>query len=111
MDNFYAMQEQHRQLLRKHRMALSRDLEAKTVASHLYSKEIISETDNEEIQMQSTTQERSELLLDKIVRKGPNAFDTFCNILKELQPHLEQLLRPVQPRGEKNRLQTKSTRA
>ena len=101
MGDISKMQEEHRQLLRKHRMALSRDMEAKTVASHLYSKGIISENENEEIQVQKTSQERSEMLLDKVTRKGPNAFDTLCDILKEVQPHLEQLLRPVQPRGEK----------
>ena len=94
------MQEEHRELLREHRMKICRDLEAKTVASHLYSKRIISETDNEEIQVQKTNQERSEMLLDKITKKGPNAFETFCNILKEVQPHLEQLLRPNDSQGE-----------
>ena len=94
------MQQEHRQLLRSNRMTLTRDLEAKTVASHLYSKEIISETDNEEIQVQKTNQERSEMLLDKLPKKGPNAFETLCNILKEVQPHLEKILRPIQSRGE-----------
>ena len=93
------MNDQHRNLLRRNREALLRDLEPSRVASSLYSKGIISDEDKEEVNAKATIREKAETLLDMLPRKGPQAFDTFCEVLREVSPHLEVLLKPVEDKG------------
>lgn len=90
------MQEEDRKTLRSNREALLRDLEAKRVASLLYSREIFSEEDKDSVNAKSTPAEQREEVLDILPRKGPKAFNAFCNVLNEVSPHLEALLRPTQ---------------
>lgn len=90
------MQEEDRKALRSNREALLRDLEAKRVASLLYSREIFSEEDKDSVNAKSTPAEQREEVLDILPRKGPKAFNAFCNVLNEVSPHLEALLRPTQ---------------
>ncbi|XP_073235075.1 caspase-3-like isoform X2 [Porites lutea] len=90
------MQEEDRKALRSNREALLRDLEAKRVASLLYSREIFSEEDKDSVNAKSTPAEQREEVLDILPRKGPKAFSVFCNVLHEVTPHLEALLRPIQ---------------
>ena len=94
------MEQSDRDTLRKNRQALLKDMEAKRVASRLYSREIFSEDDKDEVNSKSTASEQGECLLDKLTKKGPRAFRVFCDVLHELSPHLESLLRPVQEAGE-----------
>ena len=94
------MQDEDRNTLRINREALLKDLEAKRVASLLYSREIFSEEDKDEVNTKTTARERGETVLDTLPRKGPKAFRVFCEILGEVSPHLETLLRPVQEDGE-----------
>ena len=94
------MQEEDRNALRINREALLKDLEAKRVASLLYSREIFSEDDKDEVNAKATARERGETVLDTLPRKGPRAFRVFCEILGEVSPHLDALLRPVQEDGE-----------
>lgn len=93
------MQDSDRETLRKNRQELLKDLEAKRVASRLYSRGILSEEDKDIVNAKSTATEQGECLLDLLPRKGPKAFRVFCDILHELSPHLESLLRPVQEEG------------
>lgn len=93
------MQDSDRDTLRKNRQALLKDLEAKRVASRLYSREILSEEDKDIVNSKPTSTEQGEYLLDILPRKGPKAFRVFCDVLHELSPHLESLLRPVQEDG------------
>ena len=95
------MQDSDRETLRKNRQGLLKDLEAKKVASRLYSREIFSEEDKDLVNAKSTATEQGECLLDLLPRKGPKAFRVFCDVLHELSPHLESLLRPVQEEGKK----------
>lgn len=90
------MQEEDRKALRSNREALLKDLEAKRVASLLYSREIFSEEDKDSVNAKSTPAEQREEVLDILPRKGPKAFNAFCNVLNEVSPHLEALLRPTQ---------------
>jgi len=94
------MEQSDRDTLRKNRQALLKDMEAKRVASRLYSRDIFSEDDKDEVNSKSTASEQGECLLDKLPKKGPRAFRVFCDVLHELSPHLESLLRPVQEAGE-----------
>ena len=98
------MQEEDRKALRINREALLQDLKAKKVASMLYSRGIFSEEDKERVDAKSTRTERREEVLDILPRKGPNAFSVFCNILHEVSPHLEQLLRHPQEDGKADML-------
>ena len=98
------MQEEDRKALRINREALLRDLEAKTVASMLYSRGIFSEEDKDSVNAKLTPTERREEVLDILPRKGPNAFSVFCNILHEVSSHLEQLLRHPQEDGKADML-------
>lgn len=90
------MQEEDRRALRSNREALLKDLEAKRVASLLYSREIFTEEDKDSVNAKSTPAEQREEVLDILPRKGPRAFNVFCNVLHEVTPHLEELLRPTQ---------------
>lgn len=95
------MEDEHRDLLQKHRTSLEKDLEPAKVASQLFSKGIFSADDKDEVTSKATTFEKNEALLDKLPRKGPKAFNTFCDVLKDIgATHLEQLLRPGQEDGE-----------
>lgn len=88
------MEEKHRKLLRSKRMDLARDLDGELVASHLFSQGIFSEEEKDLVQSIATLQQKNEKLLDILPKKGPTAFDAFCDILKELNMnHLEMLLR------------------
>ncbi|XP_078355803.1 caspase-2-like [Oculina patagonica] len=93
------MQDSDRDTLRINRQALLKDLEAKRVASRLYSRQIFSEEDKDMVNSKATVTEQGEYLLDTLPRKGPKAFRVFCDILHEVSPHLESLLRPVQEEG------------
>ncbi|XP_068721685.1 caspase-3-like isoform X2 [Montipora capricornis] len=93
------MDEEHRQTLRRNRGILLKDLEAKRVASLLYAREIFSEDDKDEVNAKKTPLEQRETVLDTLPRKGPKAFQVFCDILLEVSPHLEAVLRPGQEDG------------
>lgn len=93
------METSDRDTLRKNRQALVKDMEAKRVASRLYARDIISEEDKDDINSKTTSTEQGECLLDLLPRKGAKAFRVFCDVLHELSPHLELLLRPVQEEG------------
>ena len=88
------MEEKHRKLLRSKRMDLARDLDGELVASHLFAKGLFSEEEKDLVQNMQTPQQKNEKLLDILPKKGPTAFNVFCDILKELgMNHLEMLLR------------------
>lgn len=93
------MQDSDRDSLRKNRQALLKDLEPKKVASRLYSRNIFSEEDKDEVFSKDTKNDQGETLLDILPRKGPTAYREFCDVLHEVSPHLESLLRPVQEEG------------
>ena len=98
------MQEEDRKALRSNREALLKDLEPKRVASLLYSREIFSEDDKDSVNAKSTPSEQREEVLNILPRKGPKAFSVFCNVLSEVSPHLEALLRPIQEDGKADML-------
>ena len=93
------MENSNRDTLRQNRQDLLKDMEAKRVASRLYSRGIFNEEDKDEVNSKSTPLEQGECLLDILPKRGPKAFRAFCDVLHELSPHLESLLRPVQEAG------------
>ncbi|EDO41832.1 predicted protein [Nematostella vectensis] len=86
----------HRRTLRTHRLDLIKDLEADKVASTLYGVGILDETDLEDIKAAKPSQEKAEILLDKLPKRGPDAFSKFCDALEDISPHLASYLRPSQ---------------
>lgn len=93
------MQDSEREALRKNRQALLKDLEAKKIASRLFSSNIFSVEDKDEVNSKETKNDQGEALLDILPRKGPKAFKAFCDALHDVSPHLESLLRPIQAEG------------
>ncbi|XP_066019510.1 caspase-3-like isoform X1 [Pocillopora verrucosa] len=93
------MQDSEREALRKNRQALLKDLEAKKIASRLFSYNIFSVEDKDEVNSKETKNDQGEALLDILPRKGPKAFKAFCDALHDVSPHLESLLRPIQAEG------------
>lgn len=88
------MEQIHRDALRFNRIALIRDLEASKVASNLYGAGILDENDKDFVQTKATREEMAQTLLDMLPRKGPKAFNAFCDALIDISPHLERLLNP-----------------
>jgi len=92
--NMVGMEDKHRELLRSNRIDLARDLDGDLVASYLYARRVFNDGEKDRVQSASTRLEKNEKVLDILPRKGPTAFDIFCDILKELgMTHLEMLLR------------------
>ena len=89
------MEKNHRDALRRNRVNICRDLDGKIATSYLYSKEILTETDKDEIeQAASTPTQKNEMLLDILAKRGPKAFPAFMEFLKDNQKHLFDLLTP-----------------
>ena len=77
------MDKKHRKLLLKKRLLFVENLEPNDISGYMFQERLISENDKEEIENQVTRRQRVEWLLDLLPRKGPLAFQKFCNILKE----------------------------
>lgn len=89
------MDKKHRQLLRENRVTLVKDLEPKQLLSYLYQEEIFSEEDGEIVKAEATRTSQAERLLEMLPRRGPKAFDVFCDALGRIQgqTHLVFLLK------------------
>ena len=80
------MEHKHRKILRHKWSNIRDELEPKNLLPKLVT--VLSETDEEEIKVQSTRQERCDKLLEILPRRGENAFEVFVEALKEEAPHL-----------------------
>ena len=80
------MLEEHRNILKRHRVDLVRDLEPSKVLNDLY--ECLDEDDREAVKAHSTRVARAEELVDMIPRRGPEAFQCFVAALYKRQRHL-----------------------
>ncbi|MBN3305989.1 death domain-containing protein CRADD [Amia ocellicauda] len=78
------MDSRHKQLLRKRRVELSNQLVIdSTVVQYLYQESILTESHLEEIRSQVTNKKKTLALLDILPTRGPRAFETFLQSLKE----------------------------
>ena len=86
------MEEERRNILKRHRTAITNDLEVKKVLNKLT---VLGEEDRDEIKAEKTRTEQARALLDMLPRKGSNAFTDFVSALYEIkgQEHLADLLR------------------
>ena len=80
------MEDKHRTILRCYRSNIRKDLEPNNILPDLGS--VLTVKDEEEIKAKSTRQERCDMLLEILPRKGPNAFEVFEEALKEEAAHL-----------------------
>nr|AAZ95018.1 caspase 3-like protein [Anemonia viridis] len=104
------MEQIHRDALRSNRQALIQDLEASKIASNLYGTGILDENDKDKVNAGDTNADRAEKLLDILPRKGPKAFNAFCDALKDISPHLEQLINPATTQGKEAETDDRVTR-
>ena len=80
------MDDKHREILRRQRYNLRRDLEVMKLLPKLFS--VLDLEDEEEIKAEATRRKKVEKLLDILPKKGPEAFDVFVRGLLETQPFL-----------------------
>ena len=89
------MDKKHRELLRKNRLKLVQDLDATQLLNYLFQENCLSESDVDNIKVQTTPRAKAEKLLDILPRRGPQSFDVFCRALANTdgQSHLVDLLK------------------
>lgn len=75
------MEELHRKVLRKFRLRISRNIDARRITEVLFTKEILDEASKEFILAQTTSEGKAFFLLDELSRSGPDAFELFLNAL------------------------------
>ena len=84
------MDEKHREILRRNRANLVKDLEPLKLLNDLG--DCLDEDDREEIKALTGRKSQAEELLDMIPRKGPKAFQSFVAALYRRQKHLAEPL-------------------
>ena len=77
------MESKHREILKSNRVYLLDNLQPNAMVDHLMESKLLSEDDLEELRSERKTKEKIRFLLDKIPRKGPDAFDKFIDVLKK----------------------------
>ena len=75
------MEDSKRNVLRKLRMHISRNMEARKAVEFLYCRGVLDENDREVILAETTTQFKVLKLLDMLPRIGSKAFDVFLQAL------------------------------
>ncbi|TSM52320.1 Tight junction protein ZO-1 [Bagarius yarrelli] len=75
-------------IMNQHRELLLNELDVNTVLPCLLYKKIISPSEYTELLGLESSRKRTELFLDQIMNKGPDAFYSFCSVLEEVSPHL-----------------------
>ena len=82
------MRECHKHILQRHSVELVNDLEPEPQLLYLYHKEVIDEDDMDEIRSWKVRKNKSEALIFKLMKKGPQAFSTLVDGLQNKQPFL-----------------------
>ena len=90
VSDYCEMEERHRNILRRHKSILEKDLEPKDILSELTT--VLNQHEEDAIKVQSTRMERCDKLFDILPRKGPKAFKVFIEALKNQTPHLASCL-------------------
>lgn len=72
--------------MRRHWSSLRRDLEPTKLLPYLVN--VLDVTDEQEVKVKATREDRIDKLLDILPRRGPKAFDEFVKALQEVQPFL-----------------------
>ena len=94
------MNDRHRDILRRHWSALRRDLEPMKLLPYLVN--VLDVTDEQDVKIKVTREDRIDKLLEILPRRGPEAFHDFVKALQEVQPFLAVPL--VQESGKHNKI-------
>ena len=94
------MNDRHRDILRHHWPTLRRDLEPMKLLPYLVN--VLDVTDEQDVKIKATREDRIDKLLEILPRRGPKAFDDFVKALQEVQPFLAVPL--VQESGKHNEI-------
>ena len=87
------MHPDHQETLKKNRVVLAKQLLLSELLEHLLEKDIITLEMRELIQAKGGSFSQNVELLNLLPKRGPQAFDAFCEALRETrQGHLEDLL-------------------
>ena len=76
------MEQSKRDVLRAHRVVITDNLQERRVVEQLFAEGVLDQTDREEIHAETSRFGKCCLLLDKLPRKGPNAFESFLQALR-----------------------------
>ena len=87
------MDEKHRNTLESVRVKLVRDMEVTQVLLQMSGEQVFSDADKGIIKSKPNRQEQCEALLDILPRKGENAYESFIQALKKVQPFLADVVR------------------
>lgn len=80
--NVKGLEQSERDVLKAHRVLIADNLQERRVVEQLFAEGILNLTDREEINAETSRFGRCCLLLDKLPRKGPNAFQSFLQALR-----------------------------
>ncbi|XP_069506404.1 caspase-2 [Ambystoma mexicanum] len=87
------MQKVHEEVLKKNRLPLAKQLELTELLEFLVAEDIITYVMREAIEAKKGSFQQNIELLTLLPKRGPRAFEAFCNALHETkQEHLETLL-------------------
>ncbi|KAJ7371918.1 hypothetical protein OS493_022015 [Desmophyllum pertusum] len=100
------MNDRHRDILRRHWSSLRRDLEPMKLLPLLVN--VLDVTDEQEVKVKATREDRIDKLLEILPRRGPTAFDDFVKALQEMQPFLAA---PLLQESEMEEMKTELNRA
>ncbi|XP_029435345.1 caspase-2 isoform X1 [Rhinatrema bivittatum] len=93
----------HQEALKKIRVSLARQLDLGELLEYLMEKDVITLAMRELIEAKPGSFRQSVALLDMLPKRGPRAFPTFCEALRESsQGHLADLLLATVPASEKS---------
>ena len=76
------MEQSKRDVLTAHRVVIADNLQERRVVEQLFAQGVLDQTDKEEIHAETSTFGKCCLLLDKLSRRGPNAFESFLQALR-----------------------------
>ena len=76
------MEQSKRDVLTAHRVVIADNLQERRVIEQLFTEGVLDQTDREEIHAETSRFGKCCLLLDKLPRKGPNAFESFLQALR-----------------------------
>lgn len=88
-----AMEPQHKDILRKHRLDLCANISTDdTIVQYLFQEDILTMNHVEDIQAQTSSKRRTLMLLDILPTRGPNAFAKFLEALEAEYPWVQKKL-------------------
>ncbi|KAL2102562.1 hypothetical protein ACEWY4_001730 [Coilia grayii] len=87
------MDSQHKDILRKHRLELSSNINTDdTIVQYLYQEDILTLSHVEEILAENSSKKRTLKLLDLLPARGPKAFEKFLESLEAEYPWVQERL-------------------